>query len=290
MGGSFALGLKQAGLVAHVAGYGRSAATLQRALALGAIDSAHPQLADAVRGADLVLLAVPVAATEATLAALASHLSGDALLMDVGSTKSDVVAAARQVFQGALAPRLARFVPAHPIAGKEQAGIEHADANLYRQRPLVLTPLADNPPALVQRATALWQRLGSQVHQMSPEQHDATYAAVSHLPHLLAFAAMHALLAQPQGADYLRLAGPGFRDFSRIAASDPSIWRDILLANRTQVQQQLALLRQSLATFEATLQAGDGPALQALITQASQARAGWQLNAAAAGQPPSAED
>lgn len=290
MGGSFALALKQAGAVAHVAGYGRSASTLQRALVLGAIDSTHASAASAVAGADLVLLAVPVAATEATLQAIAPHLAPRALLMDVGSTKGDVVAAARRVFHGPLAHLLGGFVPAHPIAGKECAGIEHADAALYRQRQLILTPLPETLPAQVERAQQLWTLLGSQVHRLSPEQHDATYAAVSHLPHLVAFAAMHALLAQPQGAQYLQMAGPGFRDFSRIAASDADIWRDILLANREQVLWQSAQLRQALATFEATLQAADGPALHALITQASQARAAWQLQAPAAAQPSTAED
>jgi prephenate dehydrogenase len=273
-----------------VAGHGRSPDTLQRALALGAIDSAHASAADAVAGADLVLLAVPVAATEATLQAIAPHLAPQALVMDVGSTKADVVAAARRAFSGPQARLLGGFVPAHPIAGKECAGIEHADAQLYRQRQLILTPLPETLPAQVQRARQLWTLLGSQVHQMSPEQHDATYAAVSHLPHLVAFAAMHALLAQPQGADYLRLAGPGFRDFSRIAASDPHIWRDILLANREQVLWQSAQLRQSLAIFEATLHSADGPALHTLIGQASQARAAWQHAAAAMAQPHTAED
>ena len=288
MGGSFALALKQAGAVGHVAGHGRSPDTLQRALALGAIDSAHAQAADAVAGADLVLLAVPVAATEATLRAIAPQLAPQALVMDVGSTKGDVVAAARRAFSGPLAALLAGFVPAHPIAGKECAGIEHAEPTLYRARQLILTPLPETLPATVDQAEQLWALLGSQVHRLSPEAHDATYAAVSHLPHMVAFAAMHALLAQPQGLQYLQMAGPGFRDFSRIAASDADIWRDILLANREQVLWQSAQLRQALATFEATLQAGDGPALHALIAQASQARAGWTAGAAAL--PPTAED
>ncbi|MDD2729323.1 prephenate dehydrogenase/arogenate dehydrogenase family protein [Malikia sp.] len=273
MGGSFALALKEAGLVRQVVGYSKSERTRERALALGAIDICAETLEQAVEGSDLVLLAVPVAATESSLAAIAPVLAPRALLMDVGSTKCDVVAAARR----ALGERLSRFVPAHPIAGKESAGIEHADVALYHERQLILTPLPETHPPLVALAAELWSLLGSQVLQMSPERHDAAYASVSHLPHLLAFAAMNAILGQPQADEWLALAGPGFRDFSRIAASDPSVWRDILLANREQVLAQSRHLRAALDTLEATMQAGDASALQALITQASQARAGWRL-------------
>lgn len=273
MGGSFALALKEAGLVRQVVGFSQSERTRQRALELGVIDHAGATLEDAVEDSDIVLLAVPVAATEPSLAAIAPVLGPRALLMDVGSTKCDVVAAARQT----LGERLPNFVPAHPIAGKESAGVEHAEAGLYRDRQLILTPLAGTRPELVELAAELWSLIGSRVLQMSPERHDAAYATVSHLPHLLAFAAMNAILNQPQADEFLALAGPGFRDFSRIAASDPAVWRDILLANREQVLLQARLLRTTLDEFEATMQAGDASALQALITQASQARASWQL-------------
>ncbi len=273
MGGSFALALKEAGLVRQVVGFSQSERTRQRALELGVIDHAGATLEDAVEDSDIVLLAVPVAATEPSLAAIAPVLGPRALLMDVGSTKCDVVAAARQT----LGERLPNFVPAHPIAGKESAGVEHAEAGLYRDRQLILTPLAETRPELVELAAELWSLIGSRVLQMSPERHDAAYATVSHLPHLLAFAAMNAILNQPQADEFLALAGPGFRDFSRIAASDPAVWRDILLANREQVLLQARLLRTTLDEFEATMQAGDASALQALITQASQARASWQL-------------
>ncbi len=273
MGGSFALALKEAGLVRQVVGYSKSERTRERALELGVIDICADTLEQAVEGSDLVLLAVPVAATESSLAAIAPVLAPRALLMDVGSTKCDVVAAARRT----LGERLSRFVPAHPIAGKESAGIEHADAALYRERQLILTPLPETHPPLITLAAELWTLLGSRVLQMSSEQHDAAYATVSHLPHLLAFAAMNAILAQPQADELLALAGPGFRDFSRIAASDPSVWRDILLANREQVLAQSRHLRAALDGLEAAMQAGDAAALQALITQASQTRAGWRL-------------
>lgn len=273
MGGSFALALKEAGLVRQVVGYSKSARTRERALELGVIDLEAATLEQAVEGSDLVLLAVPVAATESSLAAIAPVLAPRALLMDVGSTKGDVVAAARRT----LGERLSRFVPAHPIAGKESAGVEHADAALYRERQLILTPLPETHPPLVELAAELWSLLGSQVLEMSPERHDAAYATVSHLPHLLAFAAMNAILAQPQADELLALAGPGFRDFSRIAASDPSVWRDILLANREQVLLQSRQFRAALDALEAAMLAPDAEALQSLIAQASQARSGWQL-------------
>jgi prephenate dehydrogenase len=276
MGGSFALALRQAGLVAHVAGFSASDNTRRKALALGVIDSACTSAAQAAEGADLVLVAVPVRATEDTLRAIDPVLAPDALVMDVGSTKGDVVAAARAAMQR----RLSNFVPAHPIAGKEVAGIEHAEATLYRDRQLILTPLPENPAARVQQARELWQALGSRVLTLSPEAHDASFAAVSHLPHLTAFALVNAVARQPQGAEHLSMAGPGFRDFSRIAASDPSVWRDILLANRDQVLRQSALMRDALQEFEAAMRSGDAERLQALIQEASQTRSRWRLGGA----------
>ena len=213
MGGSFALGLKQAGLVKSIAGFSTSEKTRQRAQQLQVIDIACDSVAQALQGADLVLLAVPVSATRQSLEAIVPALSPNALLMDVGSTKCDVVAAARQ----ALGERLSCFVPAHPIAGKELAGIEHAEGNLYKNRRTILTPLPETGATQMGQAQEIWQALGSTVFTMTPETHDATFAAVSHLPHLLAFAAVNGLMAQTEGADFLRMAGPGFRDFSRIA-------------------------------------------------------------------------
>ena len=273
MGGSFALALKKAGLVHQVMGYSASEGTRQKALALGVIDTIAHSAAGAVQEADLVLVAVPVSATQATFAAIAPVLSPQALMMDVGSTKCDVVAAA----EATLGERLPCFVPAHPIAGKEVAGVEHADAQLYQNRQLILTPLPCNGLRKITQAHQVWEALGSQVITLSPEEHDATFAAVSHLPHLVAFALMNALAQQPHGADRLSMAGPGFRDFSRIAASDPTVWRDILLANRTQVLHQSALLRQALDQLEAAMTQGDSNALEQLIAQASQTRAEWRL-------------
>jgi prephenate dehydrogenase len=275
MGGSFALDLRQAGLVQHITGFSASEKTRQRAVELGVIDQACNSVAEAVWGADLVLLAVPVGAMHSSFVALRDSLSPTALLMDVGSTKCDVIAAAK----AALGERLNCLVPAHPIAGKEVAGIDHAEGTLYQERRTILTPLPQNTIRQIQTASALWTAIGSHVSHMTPEAHDATFAAVSHLPHLLAFAAVNALTAQTQGAAFLEMAGPGFRDFSRIAASDASVWRDILSANKSEVLSQMAHFRAALDKFEDTLKQGDTAELRHLIQQASDVRSAWTLQA-----------
>ena len=275
MGGSFALALRQAGWVQTIAGFSASDSTRQRALQLQVIDQACTSVGQAVQGADLVLLAVPVGAMQASFEAMRDVLSPNALLMDVGSTKCDVIAAA----QASLGDRLSCFVPAHPSAGKEVAGIEHAEAGRYKNRRTILTPLPKTGIARLQAAHDVWAAIGSHVSTMTPEAHDATFAAVSHLPHMLAFAAVNALSAQPQGSAYLDMAGPGFKDFSRIAASDAAVWRDILSANSAEVLSQVAHFRAALAQFENALTKGDSAALQQLIQQASDVRAAWTLQA-----------
>jgi prephenate dehydrogenase len=282
MGGSFALALKKAGLVKRVVGYSKSPSTVEKARRMGVIDVAAESALLAVSGSDIVLVAVPVAATEATFKAIRHLVDPNMLVMDVGSTKRDVVDAARRV----LKERLPSFVPAHPIAGKEVAGIEHADATLYQGRKTILTPLMQTDPRQLQKATDVWAAVGCQVLKMTPEHHDEAFAAVSHLPHLLAFAYMNSLNGQNRGAEYLSLAGPGFRDFSRIAASDPTIWRDILLSNREEVLRQSEAFRLSLEALERQMRDWNGPALQNLIQQASDGRAGWQLGAPAPAAPP----
>ncbi|MBD8051714.1 prephenate dehydrogenase [Limnohabitans radicicola] len=275
MGGSFALALREAGLVQTIVGFSASEKTRQRAVELQVIDQACASVAEAVQGADLVLLAVPVGAMHSSFAAMRDALQATALLMDVGSTKCDVIAAA----QATLGERLSCFVPAHPIAGKEVAGIEHAEAALYKERRTILTPLPQTSIHKMQAAHEVWTAIGSHVSTMTPEAHDATFAAVSHLPHLLAFAAVNALTAQPQGPAFLDMAGPGFRDFSRIAASDASVWRDILSANHAEVLTQIAHFRAALEQFENTLKQGNTAALQQLIQQASDVRSAWTLQA-----------
>jgi prephenate dehydrogenase len=274
MGGSFALALKQAGLVKRVVGFSKSPSTTARARQLGIIDAEAATVLQAVSGSDIVLIAVPVASTEASFEAIKDWVTPGMLIMDVGSTKRDVIDAA----QRALAAHVGQFVPAHPIAGKEVAGVENADADLYVGKQVILTPTDCTLAPQLQRATELWTRLGCKVLSMSPAQHDATYASVSHLPHLLAFAMMNAITGQAQGQDYLALAGPGFRDFTRIAASDPQVWRDILLSNREELLAQSQLFQHSLQAFEALISSGNAQALEGLIEQASQTRAQWSMN------------
>jgi prephenate dehydrogenase len=276
IGGSFALALKKAGLVKHIVGYSQSPATTERARQLGVIDVAMPSALLAATDADLVLMAVPVSASEAAFNAIRHAITARTLLMDVGSTKGDVIDAARR----GLLEQLGSFVPAHPIAGKEVAGVEHAEADLFSGRQVVLTPIDATLPANVQRATQAWSAIGAQVKVMTAEEHDSALAAVSHLPHLLAFAFANGIAEQPQGARFLELAGPGFRDFSRIAASDPTIWRDILLANRTQVLAQAKEFRKALDALETAIIAGDRHALEASITAASQTRSAWKPGSA----------
>lgn len=273
MGGSFALALKRAGMVRHVVGYSKSPSTTERARQLGVIDSEASSALQAVAGSDIVLLAVPVAATEATLKAIRHLVTRDVLVMDVGSTKRDVVDAARLALKDAVGS----FVPCHPMAGKESSGIDHADPDLYRGRQVIITPIERTLVAQLKRAQQAWEAVGGVVLKMSPDAHDAAIAAVSHLPHLLAFAFIHGIAAQSQGEDFLALGGPGFRDFTRIAASDPHMWRDILLANKTEVLAQSRHFRESLAALEKIIEAGDGPALEAQIRQARDLRQPWRM-------------
>ena len=275
MGGSFALALKRGGLVKHVVGYSKSPSTTERARKLGVIDVAAESALQAVAGSDCVLLAVPVAASEATFRAIRHLVEPGLLVMDVGSTKRDVVDAARRT----LKDRVSSFVPAHPIAGKEVAGVANADAMLYSGRQVILTPLSQTAPELVQKATDVWSAIGSQVLRMTPENHDAAFAAVSHLPHLLAFAYFNSVANQPAGRDFLSLAGPGFRDFTRIAAGDPAVWRDILLSNREEILRQSLRFRHTLDAIEHVMRGGNAEALEDLVRKASDARANWQMNA-----------
>ncbi len=273
MGGSFALACKRAGLVRRVVGYSKSPSTTERARQLGVIDVEAPSALLAAAGADLVLVAVPVAATESTLKAIRHLVTPRMLVMDVGSTKADVVQAAR----GALHDQVGSFVPAHPITGREVSGVEHADAELYRGAQVILTPTERTLTSQLRRAEDVWRALGCHVSSMSPEAHDAGFAAVSHLPHLLAFAMMGSVHSQPDADRLLSLAGPGFRDFTRIAASDPVLWRDVLRANREQVLAQSRHFVQALGMLEDAMQAENGQLLEDLITLASTARARWRL-------------
>ena len=275
MGGSFALALKKAGLVKRVVGYSKSPSTTERAKKMGVIDVEASSALLAVSGADIVLIAVPVSATEAIFKAIRHMVQPSTLIMDVGSTKRDVVDAARRV----LRDQVGCFIPAHPIAGKELSGVQHADADLYTGSQVILTPIERTYTAQLAKAASVWTALGCNVTQMSPQAHDAAYAAVSHLPHLIAFALMNGISTQAEGANYMGLAGSGFRDFTRIAASDPKMWRDILIANREELLTQSKLFQTSLHCLERLIASGDGEGLEQLIDQASSTRAKWKIGA-----------
>ena len=273
MGGSFALAMKRAGLVKRVVGYSKSPSTTERARQMGVIDVEAPSALLAVSGADIVLLAVPVSATEATLKAIKHLVTNEMLIMDVGSTKRDVIDAARRV----LRDNVVSFVPCHPIAGSEASGVEHADADLYHGKQVILTPIDKTSTTHVQRAAQLWEGLGCKVLRMTPEAHDSAFAAVSHLPHMVAFALINAITGQQNGKDYLQLAGPGFRDFTRIAASDPKMWRDVFMANRHELLEQSKAFQRVLHQMEAMIEHGDIEGLEASIANASETRAHWRM-------------
>ena len=242
---------------------------------MGVIDVEAPSALLAVAGADIVLIAVPVSATESALKAIKHLVTPKMLVMDVGSTKVDVVQAARR----ALRDQVGSFVPSHPITGREVAGVEHADASLYEGRQVILTPTERTLTAQLQKAQDVWTALGCRVTSMSPESHDAAFAAVSHLPHLLAFSLMNSISGQPDGEAFLSLGGPGFRDFTRIAASDPKVWRDILLANREELLTQTQLFQQALKQFENAMRSDSTQSIEDMITLASETRAHWRMGA-----------
>jgi prephenate dehydrogenase len=271
IGGSFALALKQAGVVRQVVGLGRSPDAMARALALGIVDEVCATPADAMRGASLVLIAAPVAQTGAILASLLPHLEAQTIITDAGSTKADVVAAARAVLNG----RIGQFVPGHPIAGSEASGPDAAMVDLYRGKKVVLTPLPENSESDVAQVASAWRACGAIVQQLRPEEHDKVFAAVSHLPHLLAFALVDDIATKPHADLLFRFAASGFRDFTRIAGSSPEMWRDISLANQTALLGELDAYLAQLTRVRTMLAAGDGAGLAAVYAHAQQARTSW---------------
>jgi len=271
IGASFALALKEAGAVRRVVGVGRSRANLERAVAAGAIDETAADAGSAAGGADFVLVATPVAAMAAAFASLAPRLAPGAVVTDGGSTKQSVIAQAR----AALGPRFAQYVPAHPIAGSDESGAAAATAGLYRGREVILTPVAETPPAAVERVRSAWQACGARVTEMDAAAHDAVLAAVSHLPHLLAFALVGELAGRADAADLLAHAGSGFRDASRLAASSPEMWRDIFLANREAVLAELRRYQGELARLGEAIRQSDGAALERAFAAARAARRAW---------------
>lgn len=266
IGGSFALALKKAKAVSKVLGVGRNAANLKVALERGIIDSIAPDAATAARDTDLVLVSAPVGQYARIFSDLASSKT---LITDAGSTKRDVVAAART----ALGSNIARFIPGHPIAGAEKSGAAAASAELFRGRRVVLTPLAENSNDAVSTVEAAWGACGARVSRMDADEHDAVLAAVSHLPHLLAFALVHEVAQRGNSAELFSFAAGGFRDFTRIASSHPEMWRDICVANRDRLLEEVARFSKKLEQVKALL---DDPAkLETLFAEARAARDAW---------------
>jgi prephenate dehydrogenase len=271
IGGSFALALKQAGAARQVVGMGRSKEALERALELGIVDSITDSAEVAMAGADLVLLAAPVAQTGPILAMLLPYLEPGTVITDAGSTKSDVVASAR----AALGDKLRQFVPAHPIAGRESNGPDAAIPDLYQGKKAVITPLPENAAGDVGLVAAAWRLCGAVIHTLTPEQHDRVFAAVSHLPHLLAFALVDDIASKPHADQLFQYAASGFRDFTRIAGSSPEMWRDISLANRDALLTELDAYLAQLTALRGRLAAGDGAGIEAIYTNAQRARRAW---------------
>jgi len=274
IGGSFALAVKSALAgrhCPHIVGMGRTRAPLEEALRRGVIDEIAADWASALKGADLVLLGMPVGQMEAVMRAMAPHLEARTLVTDGGSTKGDVVAAAR----AALGDKVCQFVPGHPIAGAEKSGVAAAKADLYVGKRVVLTPLPENRAEDVAAVRQVWELCGAKVSQLAPEEHDRVFAAVSHLPHLLAFALVHELAGRDDADQLFGFAASGFRDFTRIASSHPEMWRDICLANRQALMRELDAYMAELLRTRVLLASADGAGLEKMFAAARSRRDAW---------------
>ena len=271
IGGSFAAALKRAAAVQAVVGYDRDGATLQRAVELGVIDSAADSVTEAVRGADLVMVAVPVRSLGPVLHDVSLALDGNAVVTDAGSTKADAMRTARDE----LRERYPRFVAGHPIAGRETSGVEAASAELFRGARVVLTPDAGTLPEAIDVVRGAWEAGGARVSTMTGDLHDRIFAAVSHLPHLLSFALVSELAEREDAQQLFGFAAGGFRDFTRIAASSHEMWRDIALQNREALLAELDRFGVRLAVFRELIEKGDGPGLLRLMAEARSARTAW---------------
>ncbi|PYC27614.1 bifunctional prephenate dehydrogenase/3-phosphoshikimate 1-carboxyvinyltransferase [Aquipseudomonas alcaligenes] len=268
IGGSFAKGMREKGLFDEVVGVDLDAESRRLAVELGVVDRCETELAAACQGASVIQLAVPILAMEKLLGQLAKLELGDAVLTDVGSAKGNVVRAARLAFDG----KVARFVPGHPIAGSEQSGVEASNAELFRRHKMILTPQESTDAAALALVDGLWRALGADVEHMEVEHHDQVLAATSHLPHLLAFTLVDSLAKRSENLEIFRYAAGGFRDFTRIAGSDPVMWHDIFLANREAVLRTLDAFRDDLDALRGAVDAGDGHQLLGVFTRARHAR------------------
>jgi prephenate dehydrogenase len=271
IGGSFALAQKSTLAVRRIVGIGRTPQPLIQARELRVIDEIAPDWATALKGADLVLLGMPVGQMPAVMQSLVPHLEPQTVVTDGGSTKSDVVAAARAAFGN----KIAQFVPGHPIAGAEKSGVTAAKADLYRDKRVVLTPLPENAPEAVARVRTAWELCGAKVSELSAEAHDRVFAAVSHLPHLLAFALVHDLAQRTNSDQLFSFAASGFRDFTRIASSHPEMWRDICVANRTALIGELDAYLAELMRTRVLLASADNVGLESMFSTARERRDAW---------------
>ena len=269
IGGSFAAAARKNGLAGSIVAGSRSARTLEQGIALGVVDEGSQDLVEAVKGADLVFVSTPVSAMGKVLSALKPGLSSTAIITDGGSVKGNVITAAR----GSLGEHYSRFVPGHPIAGKEKSGVSAADADLYQDHRVILTPTEATDPAATARVRAIWTAMGAEVLQMAPDYHDQVLAETSHLPHLLAFSLVDTLARQGDSTEIFRYAAGGFRDFTRIASSDPVMWHDIFRENKAALLQSLDLFSDGIARFRQAVSDDDSDALMGIMTRANSARA-----------------
>jgi prephenate dehydrogenase len=274
IGGSVALALKKAGYSLQIVGVGRTEESLKNALDLGVIDVATHRVVDALKDADIVLIATPVAQTSSILLSIKPYLAPNTVITDAGSTKGDVLRCAEEI----LGPQFNQFIGGHPIAGAEKSGVTAATADLYSNKNVVLTPTTITSKQVINAVTQLWQACGAKVSEMPAETHDSICAAVSHLPHLLAFALVDEIASRPNAQQLFSFAASGFRDFTRIAGSHPEMWRDISLANKEALLAELNAYETELSSLKTMLQNEDGTGLHALFERASVARNAWAQN------------
>lgn len=267
IGGSFALALKDAGVSARFVGFGRNEKHLLRAVERGIIDDYRLSLGDAVSGSDLVLVAAPVGANDQIFEQLAGAVPDHCVITDAGSVKLSVINAARRHLG-----TLENFVPAHPIAGTEHSGVEAGFASLYRDKRLIMTPLPETSPDAVAKVVGLWEKTGALVESMHPERHDKVFAATSHLPHVLAFTLVETLFRMDQKEELLRYASGGFSDFTRIASSDPVMWKDICLHNSECILSAVASLEQGLSELTAAIKHEDELTIERMFRIAKETR------------------
>jgi prephenate dehydrogenase len=276
IGGSVALALKKAqGLnfvAPQIVGVGRSEKSLHEALKLKVIDALETNIHRACIDADLILIAAPVSQTKTILQSIKPHLNSNSIITDAGSTKGDVIKVAREI----LGEQFSQFVGGHPIAGAEKSGVSAAKDDLFLGKNIVLTPTPETNRDAVSSVADLWEKCGANVTEMSAENHDNIFAAVSHLPHLLAFALVDDIASRPNAAQLFSFAASGFRDFTRIAGSSPEMWRDISLANKVALLNELSAYQTELKQLKKLLENEDGAGLQALFEHASKARINWE--------------